>query len=147
MCCAVLSCLWESAVYQKDLPMWRQQVSSKKYVTMTICLRSNSRWYESQCALEASLNKTKFPLFFIPELTPYLLLAHFSLRRETYWTLKVLRPGQLSDRLRLELSRDPLAPLLEEAWYPALERRLVGIIKMIDQCTAAVGGLEHMLVG
>ena len=32
----------------------------KKYVTMTICLTSNSR-YENQCALEASLNKTSFP--------------------------------------------------------------------------------------
>ena len=27
---------------------------------MTICLMSNSRWYENQCALEASLNKIKF---------------------------------------------------------------------------------------
>ena len=33
----------------------------KKYVTMTICLTLNSRWYENQCALEASLNKTSFP--------------------------------------------------------------------------------------
>ena len=32
----------------------------KKYVTMTICLMSNSRWYENQCALEALLNKTNF---------------------------------------------------------------------------------------
>ena len=33
-----------------------------KYVTMTICLTSNSWWYENQCALEVSLNKTNFPL-------------------------------------------------------------------------------------
>ena len=32
----------------------------KKYVSMTICLTSNSRWYEHQCALEVSLNKTNF---------------------------------------------------------------------------------------
>ena len=33
----------------------------KKYVTMMICLMSNNWWYENQCALEASLNKTNFP--------------------------------------------------------------------------------------
>ena len=33
----------------------------KKYVRMTICLTSNSRWCENQCALEASLNKTNIP--------------------------------------------------------------------------------------
>ena len=60
----VLSCLWESAykkslaAYQKELPMWQQWVSS--YVAMTICLMSNSRQYENQCALEALLNKTNF---------------------------------------------------------------------------------------
>ena len=36
----------------------------KKYVTMTICLTANSRWYESQYALERSLNKTNFPFPF-----------------------------------------------------------------------------------
>ena len=30
----------------------------KKYVTMTIHLMSISQWYENQCTLEASLNKT-----------------------------------------------------------------------------------------
>ena len=34
----------------------------KRYVTMTICLTSESRWYENQCALKASLNKTNVPL-------------------------------------------------------------------------------------
>ena len=34
----------------------------KKYVTMTICLISNSWWYENQCAPEAWLNKANFPL-------------------------------------------------------------------------------------
>ena len=32
----------------------------KKYVAMSICLTSNSRWYENQCVLETSLNKTDF---------------------------------------------------------------------------------------
>ena len=32
----------------------------KKYVIKTICLMSNSRWYENQNALEALLNKTNF---------------------------------------------------------------------------------------
>ena len=34
----------------------------KHMVTMTICLTSNSWWYENQCALEVSLNKTNFPI-------------------------------------------------------------------------------------
>ena len=33
---------------------------------MTIYLTSNSRWYENQCALEASLNQTNFPSQFFP---------------------------------------------------------------------------------
>ena len=36
----------------------------KKYVTMTICLTSNSR-YENRCALKVSLNKTNFPFFLL----------------------------------------------------------------------------------
>ena len=32
----------------------------KKYVTVTICLTSNNLWYDNQCSLEASLNKTNF---------------------------------------------------------------------------------------
>ena len=32
----------------------------KKYVRMTICLKTNSRGYENQYPLEASLNKTNF---------------------------------------------------------------------------------------
>ena len=37
----------------------------KRYVTMTICLTSNSSWYGNQCALEALLNKTNFPFPFL----------------------------------------------------------------------------------
>ena len=33
----------------------------KTYVPMIICLMSNRRWYEDQCAQEVSLNKTNFP--------------------------------------------------------------------------------------
>ena len=36
----------------------------KKYVTMIMRLMSNSRWYENQCALEVSWNKTNFPFYF-----------------------------------------------------------------------------------
>ena len=32
----------------------------KNYVKVTICLMSNSRWYENQSALDASLNKANF---------------------------------------------------------------------------------------
>ena len=33
----------------------------KKYIAMNICFKSNRWWYENQCALEGSLNKTNFP--------------------------------------------------------------------------------------
>ena len=57
----------------------------KKYVKMTIYLTSNSRWYENQCALEASLNKTNFAS--TPPSTTYLhthTRAHTPTHPHTY---------------------------------------------------------------
>ena len=48
----------------------------KKYVTMTTCLMSNSQWYENQCALEESLNKTNFLGF---------LCVHIVKQHDTNW--------------------------------------------------------------
>ena len=68
MCCPVCG-----KVYVKD-PLLHIGKSSpcgdsgfplKKYITMTICLTSNSQSYENQCAPEASLNKTNFPFLCI----------------------------------------------------------------------------------
>jgi len=51
----------------------------------------------------------------------------------------------LSKRLRASLDKDPVAPVLEAAWYPALERRLVIILNMVERCIAA-NGLANVLV-
>ena len=47
--------------------MWCSRFPLKKYVRMTICLMSNGQRYENQCALEVSLNKTNFLLFFVSQ--------------------------------------------------------------------------------
>ena len=68
MCCPV----W-GKVHIKDLFLLIRKSSLggdsrfplKKNFIMTICLSSNSRWYENQCSLEASLNKTNFPFFLL----------------------------------------------------------------------------------
>ena len=67
MCCPV----WESAYdsYTTNLLIGKRSLCGdsgfplKKYVTMTICLTSNSWWYENQCTLEASLNKKQTFLY------------------------------------------------------------------------------------
>ena len=52
-----------------------------KYVTMTIYLTSNSWWYENQCALAASLNKTNYP-FFLCKSDDVIIIWHYKI-----WTL------------------------------------------------------------
>ena len=53
------------------------RIPLKKYVTMTICLTSNSGRYENQCALEVSLkNQTDFPFECVCECCKvYMMLA------------------------------------------------------------------------
>lgn len=69
------------------------------------------------------------------------------MRRETYWSLKSLQPGILTDRLKGSLRKDPMAPVLLDVWYETLERRLKVIVDLADKCAKAVGGLENMIVG
>ena len=68
---------------------------------------------------------------------PYL----FRIRRTTYERLKLLRGGVLSSVLRHILSRDPIAPILIEQHFPALDRRLEDVIKTIENCIARFGDL------
>ena len=65
MCCSVcgkvhlkdpLLLIGKSSLYGESM------FPPKKYVTMAICLMSNSQWYENQYALETSLSKTNFPV-------------------------------------------------------------------------------------
>ncbi|KAK2174925.1 hypothetical protein NP493_767g01026 [Ridgeia piscesae] len=63
-----------------------------------------------------------------------------TLRKTTYNNLKPYREeGRLTSRLRQALSQDPLAPILDGAWFPALERRLKSIFQMLDRCVEANG--------
>jgi len=47
--------------------------------------------------------------------------------------------GILSRKLRQALSRDPIAPILEPAWFPALERRLKIVLALVERCITANG--------
>lgn len=63
-----------------------------------------------------------------------------TLRISTYNNLKPYREaGRLTSRFRQVLSQDPLAPILDGVWFPALERRLKSIFQMLDRCVDANG--------
>jgi len=68
-----------------------------------------------------------------------------SLRKSTYDNLLAVQGGALSRKLRRALDRDPIAPILEPAWYPALERRLKLILALVERCIAA-NGRNNVLV-
>ena len=72
-------------------------------------------------------------------------LIIFRIRDSTYERLKLLRGGVLSEVLRHILPRDPLAPVLWEQYYTALNRRLELILQTIDKCIIAHGA-SHVLV-
>ena len=61
------------------------------------------------------------------------------LRKSTYDNLLALQGGTLATKLRRALDRDPIAPILEPAWFPALERRLKVILALVERCVAANG--------
>lgn len=63
----------------------------------------------------------------------------FRLRRSTYKTLQTLKDGRLTKKLKALLKTDPLAPVLEKVWYPALERRMKLILTTLDRCISARG--------
>ena len=64
---------------------------------------------------------------------------HFRIRSETYRRLNRLKGGVLSSVLRHILSHDPLAPVLIEPHYSALDRRLKAVIQTIEKCIARFG--------
>ena len=81
-------CLVCGKVHIKDplLHIWKSSLCGKsglplnKYVTVTICLMSNRRWYGNQCTLEALLNKTSSLKSVEGATAPYLWREHQMLR-------------------------------------------------------------------
>lgn len=73
----------------------------------------------------------------------YVFLAPISqcctLRKSTYDNLLAVQGGILTKKLRKALDRDPIAPILEPAWFPALERRLKVILALVEKCITANG--------
>ena len=65
---------------------------------------------------------------------------------KTWQALVSLKPGDLTKKLKKLLDADPIAPVLEPAWYPALERRLAKIKETMKECAKANKGFEHVLV-
>ena len=61
------------------------------------------------------------------------------LRKSTYDNLLAVQGGILTKKLRKALDRDPIAPILEPAWFPALERRLKVVLALVERCIAANG--------
>ena len=62
-----------------------------------------------------------------------------SLRKSTYDNLLAVQGGTLTKKLRQALDHDPIAPILEPAWYTALERRLKIVLALVERCIAANG--------
>ena len=89
-----------------------------------------------------------FLLKFLIKKNIYIYISYFiqRLRRETWYTIETFKGGLLSRRLRQELSTDPLAPLLNEKYYTAVDRRLQKVIDMVNKCAAA-NGWQNVLVG
>ncbi len=51
----------------------------------------------------------------------------------------------LGEKLRQSLASDPLAPILGDSWYPAIERRLTTVLDVVELCAAA-NGWDNVLV-
>jgi len=68
-----------------------------------------------------------------------------SLRKSTYDNLLAIQGGILSKKLRQAIDHDPIAPILQPAWFPALERRLKIILALVERCIVA-NGRSNVLV-
>ena len=69
-----------------------------------------------------------------------------TLRKETYDVLRGFARGVLARRWRKAMATDPLAPVMAENWFFAIERRLQKILELVDECAKVNNGIEHVLV-
>ena len=68
------------------------------------------------------------------------------IRQSTWIRLGQLRGGVLSGVLRHILQSDPLHPLLAEAHYEAMDRRLTRILRVVTDCIEKLGELDVLVV-
>ena len=69
-----------------------------------------------------------------------LFCIFYRIRDSTYERLKLLSNGVLGTALSQILSRDPIAPVLWERHYAALDMRLnVMVLQQIDKCIRKYG--------
>ena len=69
----------------------------------------------------------------------------YRIRDSTYERLKLLSSGVLGTTLSQILSRDPIAPVLWDPFYDALDKRLEKVLHVIDTCLQKHGA-SHVLV-
>jgi len=68
-------------------------------------------------------------------------------RWATYDALSSMRGGILGNKLREELARDPLFPVLDDEFYVAINRRVEKIVNLFEKCAQHNGGFGNVLVG
>ena len=75
----------------------------------------------------------------------HIKFSYFRLRQTTWERLQVLKDGVLTQVLRKIVSIDPISPLLTDAHYEAMERRLLDIYDLIDECILKHGIKEVLM--
>ena len=64
------------------------------------------------------------------------------IRHSTWERLQQLQEGVLTEVLRTILAKDPLAPLLAEPHYEAMDRRLIDVLRTVDHCVEDKGSIH-----
>lgn len=72
-------------------------------------------------------------------------VVRFRLRRKTWDRLQLFRNGVLSEVLRDILAGDPIAPVLHEPHYIAMDRRVTKAIETVEDCIAKHGEAEVLV--
>ena len=96
----------------------------------------------------AAVNVTNYWIFkcwIIVYCSEQMFFILFRLRKSLHKRLLQLRNGVLSEVMRTILAKDPLAPVLIEPYYEAMDRRLVHVLDIIDSCVEK-NGPEFVLI-
>ncbi|CAD5119001.1 DgyrCDS7657 [Dimorphilus gyrociliatus] len=86
-----------------------------------------------------SLSLDEYDVFLVP------ITQCCKIRKKTWKTIENFEEGDISNRLKQSLKTDPIAPILLDAWYPVIERRLKKIKEVITKCADA-NGWDNVLV-